>query len=370
MSRTMLRVGLAVVVALSNSCCGSCLSLAVKRSGGAAASVAMNDSSIVYSPFNWHVDGGVAKTINAGAYFRVIFSGQTAVLHTNTSGSHEGPYSQFWTRVDGGPLQQHTLAPGNPDFPIALGPPFSASPNHLLEVIVKSTSETIDRWNQQTTAVVFTGLSFDAGAAVRAPVRKPKTVLIYGDSITEGVRTLGFQNIANDTDRNDAVRDYSYQLCQMLPCEVGIVAFGASGLTKGGSGSVPALPESWDMLWADQPRHLASAPVLPDLVIYNEGTNDGDDITSAFTTVVLDVHKAAPNATQLLLRPFNGAHTSDADPQIQNVVKNVAGSSSIQIFYGDTTGFYSGEDGLHPFGYNHVGSIAPNMAALVAPLLL
>ena len=57
-------------------------------------------------------------------------------------------------------------------------------------------------------------------------------MLIFGDSITEGVRTLGYVGITNDTDRNDAVRDYSYQLCQTLPCEVGVVAFGATGLTK------------------------------------------------------------------------------------------------------------------------------------------
>lgn len=52
------------------------------------------------------------------------------------------------------------------------------------------------------------------------------------------------------------------------------------------------------------------------------------------------------------------AAVTAAAPQQQNV------------FYGDTTNFYSGEDGLHPFGYNHVGNIAPQVAALAAPLLL
>ena len=332
-----------------------------------SVTVGMDNAAILYSPYNWAVRNGAAKTINSGAYFRVIFSGQSAVLTTNTSGS-VGPFPQFWTRVDGGPLQQHVLAPGDPEFTVALGPPYSSSPKHLLEVIVKSTSETVDRWSPQSTAVQFTGLRLDANATVEAPARKPKTVLIYGDSITEGVRTLGFEGIANDTDRNDAVRDYSYQLCQSLPCEIGIVGFGATGLTKGGSGGVPALVETWNLLWDGESRRF---DVIPDVVVYNEGANDAEDITTNYIAVVKAVAAAAPSAKQLLLRPFNGAHADASDPQIQNVVKHFAPESGKPqtVFYGDTTGFYSGEDGLHPFGYNHVGVIAPQVANLVAPLL-
>jgi hypothetical protein len=84
---------------------------------------------------------------------------------------------------------------------VDLGPPFSASKSHLLEVIVKSTTETNSRWTPQNTAVVFTGLTLDAQATVRLPQRKRYNILIYGDSITEGVRTLGFEGIQNDTDR-------------------------------------------------------------------------------------------------------------------------------------------------------------------------
>jgi hypothetical protein len=162
----------------------------------------------------------------------------------------------------------------------------------------------------------------------------------------------------------------------MLPAEVGVVAFGATGLTRGGSGGVPALPASYNQLWAGQPRDFATTipsahPQAPDLVIYNEGTNDGGDITALFTDVVASVFAAtAPAATkQLLLLPFDGAHATE----IQNVVQHFAGgggNTTGRIFYGDTTGFYDGADGLHPFGYSHVGNIAPRVAALAAPLLM
>jgi len=160
------------------------------------------------------------------------------------------------------------------------------------------------------TAVIFTGVTIGGGGtlAVHPPRRRPLNVLIYGDSITEGVRTLGYEGIQNDTDRNDAVRDYSYQLSQSLPVEIGVVGFGATGTTHGGSGGVPALPVTWNQLWDGEPR-VFSPP--PDLVIYNEGTNDGSSITATLLQVVKGIANVAPMARQLLLLPFNGCHETD-----------------------------------------------------------
>ena len=232
----------------------------------------MSDAGILYSPYNWKISaGGSATTINPGAYFKTIYSGQSVVLHANTT-ALVAMGSQFWTRTDRGPLIQHVLTAGETDatFNISAGPPFSASPKHIIEVIIKSTTETENRWdsNVASTAVVFTGIELDAiGAAapLELPRRKPFNVLIYGDSITEGVRTMGYVDITNDTDRNDAVRDYSFHLSQLLPIEIGVVAFGATGTTKGGSGGVPDLTKSWNQLWDGEPRDFTTH--TPNLVV-------------------------------------------------------------------------------------------------------
>jgi hypothetical protein len=102
-------------------------------------------------------------------------------------------------------------------------------------------------------------------------------------------------------DHRSAVRDYSYQLYESLDIEIGIVAFGGSGFTHDGSGGVPPLIQSYDKLWANETRHFVPAP---DLVIYNEGTNDGGDISADFEAVVAAVQAAAgPKCKQLLLLP-------------------------------------------------------------------
>ena len=116
---------------------------------------------------------------------------------------------------------------------------------------------------------------------------------------------------------------------------------------------------SWNQQWDGEPRDFSSPP---DLIVYNEGTNDGGNITAQFVQVVKDLQGVAPKATQLLLLPFNGCHEAD----ILGVVSEI---NSPNVVFGDTSGFYSGADGLHPFGYSHIADIAPKMAALCLPLL-
>jgi lysophospholipase L1-like esterase len=324
-----------------------------------ATTISMTNSAILYSPFNWGVTAERAKTINAGAYFKVIFSGASCQLTTDTS-SNTAPYSQFWARVDGGAFTQYTLSATNPTFLVAQG---LVKRKHFLEVVVKSTSETIDRWTKQRTAVVFTSLVLDTGATVTAPARKPFNILIFGDSITEGVRVNGYSGITYDTDRNDALQTYSWLLSQELPAEVGVVGFGATGINTSGSGGVPALGTSQAYLWAAQARSYTEPE--PDLIVYNEGTNDGSSITTGMLAVVRALLNAAPNARQLLLLPFNGTHASE----LKTVVANAA---SNRVSYGDTKGFFTASDSsdsLHPYGYSHIGFIAPKMASLITPLL-
>ena len=108
-------------------------SVGAARGSAGSSIVAMDDPAILYSPYTWAVDANAgAKTINPGAYFRVLFTGHSVILRTDTS-ALRGPFSQFWTRVDGGPLEQHVLSPGNPSFNISFSStsiptPVSSSP--------------------------------------------------------------------------------------------------------------------------------------------------------------------------------------------------------------------------------------------------
>jgi lysophospholipase L1-like esterase len=279
------------------------------------------------------------------------------------------PTSEIWWRVDDGPLTEAAVAAtvtvtiptvmqGNTDVPY-----------HLLEVIVKSTTETQNRWNgvgsATGTAVIFQGLTLASGAALVAPLTAPKNIVVYGDSITEGVRTCG-EAASNDTDRNDAWAGWAYRLGALLGAEVGVVGFGATGVSTGGSGNVPSLPNSYNLLYSGVSRTFSP---VPDLIVFNEGTNDGGtNIVSAMAGVLNAIISACPGKPIAVMRPFNGNQASNLQAAI------AACNNPSACSYIDTTGFLNASYGidslnLHPSGPNNLALIAPQVAALLRPLL-
>ena len=261
-----------------------------------------NDPALRFSPYNWLVTDASASTINAGAYFKCIFQGDSANLTFDVS-QMVTPPSQIYVQIDNGPQTPFLVSSS-----VALAVPSNLTrgdvPWHTLQVLVKSTTETRNRWNssQPSTRVVFTGLTV-AGVAPWLP--GPKNVLIYGDSITEGVLTLGGSQHF-DTDHNDASVVYSHALGPLLGAEMGIVGFGATGLSRGGSGGVPKLGVSWNQLWDGVPRTFSPQP---DLIVFNEGTNDCGappapcGIAPAMAAVINNLLAACPAATLAVMQP-------------------------------------------------------------------
>lgn len=312
-----------------------------------------SNSAFLYSPFNWNVQTGSAKTINSGAYFRTIFNSTSAALTFDVSNA-TAPFSELWCRVDDQQWTQYAIASS-----VSLGSGL-AGRKHLLECVVKSTSETITRWSATApTMVSLTGLVLDSGSTVTAPQRKSKNILIFGDSITEGVRTNN-NTATNDTDRNDVLGCYSYALTQ-LDAEVGIVGFGATGISVSGSGSVPALTTSYSLIYPGVSRSF-SAPA-PDVVVFNEGTNDGSsNIVSAYTGLLQAMHSASPTSKLIVLRPFGGNEAANAQ----------AAASAAGATFVDTTGWFStsdSSDGTHPYGYVSYGVLGPKLLPYITSAL-
>jgi hypothetical protein len=340
----------------------------VNTSGSFIVSVAPNDTHIVYSPYNWNVTAASAVTINAGAYFSVLFSGASCTLNFDVS-AMVTPQSQIWYKVDNGPYTQATLSTST----LAVTIPAASTgntdiPYHFLEVFVKSTTETGNRWNtgSNSTQVRFTGLTLAAGAAILATQKAPYNVIVYGDSITEGVRTLG-ESAANDTDRNDSGVCWSLQLAELLGAEVGVVGFGATALVANtGSGNVPTLPNSYNLLYQGVSRTFSP---VPDLVVTNIGQNDGVTNTIATMTALLNsLLTACPTSKIAVMRPFSGNQAANLQAAI------AACNSPFRVTYVDTTGFFNtayGSDSLnvHPAGPNNIGLIAPQVAGLLKPIL-
>ena len=340
---------------------------AVALAGAAAAAAsasptttyAPNDAALYYNPYVWQVTPEAASTINSAAHVRFLFSGTFLSFNFNVS-AMVSPASQVYLRVDNGPAT-HSLV--LPVVNVSI-PPNNTNgdvPYHSCELFVKSTTETASRWSATgpSTRVVLTGITTDGLLAPWVP--SSANLLIFGDSITEGVLTLGGSQHF-DTDHNDGSVVYSYALAALLGTEIGVVGFGATGLSRGGSGGVPALGVSWNQLWDGVPRDFSPRP---DIIVFNEGTNDGgNNITAAFGVVIAGLLAACPGTPIVVMEPFNGG-------QAANLQAVVANANSPLVTYLDTTGFYDETfgGGLHPTGPNDVARIAPQIANKLRPIL-
>lgn len=283
--------------------------------GGAAAVVPRpagripaGDARIRYMG-RWDLKPEVATTVNSGTGILFRFRGTTlkGLFQTTTAPS------QVYVSIDGGEKAIHTVDKAEIDF----APGGLAAGDHVVEFETKDVSQNSNRWTPPlAAALVFTGFDLGAGEPL-APEpalvgRWSPTALrmeFIGDSITQGVRAI---SMATDPTGTDGIRTYSYLTAAAFHASITQVGFGAQGITHGGGGGVPAVGETLYFNYAGSLTDPLARP--PDVVVINQGTNDGAASAAVFEPAYLAfltrVRRAYPQALIAAMRPFNG--TQDA----------------------------------------------------------
>ena len=322
------------------------------------AMVQPSDPAIAYSPGNW----AAGKTINPGAYLRLGFTGNSIVFNFDVS-AQSAPLPEVWIEIDGMPREQFTLASTiTPVMPSLT----SAWPKHTVELVVKSTSEFVSRWTPQSAAVVLTSIALANGAVQSRPGVPARTILAFGDSITEGYHTVSAAAQGSDPDGSDATLAWAYELRRLLAADVGVIGFGGTGVLASGQGGVPPVGQSFNQMWSGQARTFSPAPSL---VVINEGENDKaanpGAFQPAFQAFLTALLMAVPSCPVAVLRPFSGAQAAAIQAAIQAV-------GNARLHYIDTTGLFDttlSVDGQHPLGVANLAAIAPGVAAALTPML-
>ena len=331
------------------------------------SAVGFDQTKVVFSPLNWNVGTGTAKTINPGAYFRTIFGGTSCTLQFDMTGI-QTPLPQISYRVDGyGAWTTVDVAAS-----VALTIPsdtagWANAGGRLLEVRFKSMTETQLRWATQATALSLVGIVLDSTKALTLPSKRPRSMLFLGDSLTEACRAVKATAVP-DVNSHDAFLGWAPEVARLMGFEFGVVGFSAQGAVQTGVGGVPALTGTYNFLYSGVARSFA---VAPDVIVINMGTNDSADVTSAMTTVLNGLLAATPKTTRIVvLRPFNGTARS---AQLQAAI--AASTAPTRCLFVDTNGFFvtsKSSDNLHPYGNANIGDIAPAVVnaiqAFVAPI--
>lgn len=328
-----------------------------------------SNANIVYSPYNWDVTVSRALSIYPGAYIKAEIQGTpTAITALFDVTGLAGNLPDIHYRVDQGPWTRATLA-----ATIALTMPTNVWLKHSVEIVVRGLNLTANRWLGVANAIRFQGFNTTPTTCTTVAITKrPYRIVVFGDSVTESSWNITGNPGTGPTelDASDALQGYAYRLGEQLGAEVGVVGTASQGFLFGGVGGVPTFPLAWPYIYSGVARDLTTLP--PDLIVINQGTNDGSgDLTSVGAAVLNALLAATPAATKIaFLRPVNAPNSGNAYLTIAAAI--AACNDPGRVKHIDTTGFTANadsSDNIHPFGYSHVFQIAPKLAAVLKPLL-
>jgi len=246
---------------------------------------------------------------STGAGFRFFYANSaTVALKFDTSALTAGgiaanAWPQIGVRFGGhGAWQRFALA-----STIAVAaPPNAGAYYRVVEVIIMTIPGGVDRWLTPVAGVVFMGVSVDLGATVVAPPPRAKTMMVYGDSISEGQRTIS--NTGVDSVDNDVTLDYSYALGEALDAQVSLVAtqgIGVAATFNAASNQPPYYvspsTKSFDSLYSGCARDLTGLDLVLFFVGQNDATDTGGGAVQTGLVAMMTAIRAASPTCQFLV---------------------------------------------------------------------
>ena len=284
--------------------------------------------------FDKDVNGIACKaTFSQGAEFYFKVSGTSKVwlkLHSTAS-----PAPVIAVSTDGGfPKRMTTVKEGR----LLLAENLSAG-EHTFRIIVDGFNEYQEKWTR-TMGFVLECPEVEDGGKITGLLPTNPVILYYGDSITEGINVLG---TGSTPDSNSASNEYPFIASHRLNAVSYTNGFGASGVTRGGSGGVPKCLDVIDSLYNGMP--LSETPAPAAIVInhgHNDPTSDSAAFTEAYTAVLNRLREKYPNTPIFAVSPFAGMHNADIKAVVDALGDN-------NVFFVDKPSFsYTTSDGAHP----------------------
>ncbi|MEV6273456.1 GDSL-type esterase/lipase family protein [Kribbella sp. NPDC051936] len=308
--------------------------------------VAPSDPRIVLEG-QWGHQPGVAITVNSGSRISFSYAGERVQLLFDTDGLTVAPH--LWITVDDAEPRLHVIVEPVVEVEAPDG-------RHRVEVVVKDVNEHVNRWNPPfECAVVFAGLVLDVKSRLRLSGRPGGPRLeFYGDSITQGVRSLSEHP---ESEGADGTTSYAYLTARAFGATAYQVGFGSQGISKPGNGEVPAGIDSFGWNFAGSPAERVEPS---DVIVVNLGVNDPTLETEEYADYVRRVRAAYPSATIVALTPFSGKHAET----IQAAVKTVDDPDLVCV---DSTGWITEDDCtdlVHPTVAGHAKIAAHLVEAL------
>lgn len=207
---------------------------------------------------------------------------------------------------------------------------------HLITIIIDGMYASEERWTNEH-GIAFERIDCNGGKLEKVVYDKQK-ILFIGDSITEGIMTLG---VAGNCEDNSATNSYTWHTAQQLNVEPYFLAYGGIGISE--KGSFTYVSDLLDNL--SSTRKTESIPEC-DLIVFNIGSNDvsisSKDFIQKYKDVVLDLYERYPEINILCVVPINQRHAED----IKKAVGDYDWCYVVETADWEIASF----DGTHPIG--------------------
>jgi hypothetical protein len=285
----------------------------------------------VYFLGRWfETDQGI-MTINQGAEVDARFSGTSIAADVTALAN----LPCLAVSIDGGDFKRVQMtASGVTSLATGL-----SDGEHYVRLITDGVAESDDLWVGHK-GIIFNGFVVDGDNNIETtPIKAANRVAWFiGDSITAGINVLG--KGANPS-VNSATHAYDFVCSELLNLVNIRVAFGATGMTKSGSGGVPAVSGYLDNL----AQGISDTVVdYPDLIVINHGTNDSGATAATFVSAyraALDrISVKLPGVPIFVMIPFGGAQSA-------TFAQIVDGYSNVTLIQSDKWGINQPNAG-HP----------------------
>ena len=281
-------------------------------------------------------------TVNSGSSIKARFEG-TGMIALFDTAVNQLPFPTIAWRIDGGSWQEAEIAPS-----VTLAEKLSPGP-HDLFLMARGLDEHQSRWASPLIAsITLTDLTPTAGRFIPLLVETGPKLEFLGDSITEGV--LVHDEMLKETPwpwLTDGRLSYAGLTAMELHAQWRQVGFGGQGVTRGGSGGIPAASDTLNFFYKDCPRD----DWQPDAVIINQGTNDRgvkpDFFKPIYAAYLKQIRTAYPKAKIIAIIPFCGAQSES----IKAVIQERHQDQDTQSYVIDASQWLRHEDytdGLHP----------------------
>ncbi len=282
-----------------------------------------------------------------GSSFELGFRGSMCILKFDL-GFLGQPYPHMWLSVDDGsafevPVDRYlrVLAQGNGD--------------HILKCMYKGGMEMLPRWYEPLMGVIsFVGAQAE-GEAPLPPDERP-LIEFVGDSITEGVLIdADFDTVMpspidqfNRPYQDDAAAAYGCLTARRLNMRYMAQAYGATGMTRTGCGSVPRCGLTYEYVFDGVPY----TGEKPDVIVINHGANDRgascDEYLMRYEEFLRLVRKVNPSARVFALSAFCGAF----DMELGAFIPRYNEKYGDNVFFVSSKGWLP-EEPLHPLREGH-----------------